>query len=193
MTSTVRTQALRPPFRDLLRTAIFFVIGSWFGPYLVRLIYSASEVQWSPVARAHVWLHSTLGNRPAIALQFGVVEVVFGLLIGIALGLSCYRCCYNAVGWFGVGYLVLPQLPHIGFVGPRPLDQPTIQLLARVVLFAATAFPAAWLAAHARRQRDFRRRAGLCVYCAYNLTGNVSGICPECGQPAKKAQQAWQA
>ena len=23
----------------------------------------------------------------------------------------------------------------------------------------------------------------LCAYCGYNLTGNVSGICPECGEP----------
>lgn len=30
-----------------------------------------------------------------------------------------------------------------------------------------------------RRYR--RRRRGLCVRCGYNLTGNVSGICPECG------------
>ena len=27
-----------------------------------------------------------------------------------------------------------------------------------------------------------RRRKGLCIHCCYNLTGNVSGICPECGQ-----------
>jgi len=26
-----------------------------------------------------------------------------------------------------------------------------------------------------------RRRAGLCIKCGYNLTGNVSGRCPECG------------
>jgi hypothetical protein len=26
-----------------------------------------------------------------------------------------------------------------------------------------------------------RRRAGLCVACSYDLTGNVSGVCPECG------------
>lgn len=26
-----------------------------------------------------------------------------------------------------------------------------------------------------------RRRDGLCVTCAYNLTGNTSGVCPECG------------
>jgi hypothetical protein len=24
---------------------------------------------------------------------------------------------------------------------------------------------------------------GTCRYCSYNLTGNVSGICPECGNP----------
>lgn len=28
-----------------------------------------------------------------------------------------------------------------------------------------------------------RRRAdGLCVHCGYNLTGNFTGVCPECGE-----------
>ena len=27
-----------------------------------------------------------------------------------------------------------------------------------------------------------RRKAGLCVGCAYDLTGNESGVCPECGE-----------
>jgi hypothetical protein len=26
-----------------------------------------------------------------------------------------------------------------------------------------------------------RRKMGLCAHCGYNLTGNVSGVCPECG------------
>lgn len=29
-----------------------------------------------------------------------------------------------------------------------------------------------------------RRRRGLCLTCGYNLTGNVSGVCPECGAAA---------
>ena len=29
--------------------------------------------------------------------------------------------------------------------------------------------------------REERRRRGLCVRCGYDLTGNVSGTCPECG------------
>ena len=26
-----------------------------------------------------------------------------------------------------------------------------------------------------------RRREGLCLSCGYDLTGNESGVCPECG------------
>jgi hypothetical protein len=31
------------------------------------------------------------------------------------------------------------------------------------------------------RRRKFRRRSAACEKCGYNLTGNVSGVCPECG------------
>ena len=31
-------------------------------------------------------------------------------------------------------------------------------------------------------RRHRRRRKGLCLKCGYNLTGNVSGVCPECGE-----------
>lgn len=34
-----------------------------------------------------------------------------------------------------------------------------------------------------------RARRGLCRSCGYNLTGNVSGICPECGTAVKAAQR----
>jgi hypothetical protein len=32
-----------------------------------------------------------------------------------------------------------------------------------------------------REFRSLRRRRGLCVSCGYDLAGNVSGTCPECG------------
>jgi hypothetical protein len=35
-----------------------------------------------------------------------------------------------------------------------------------------------------RRYR--RRRKGLCTRCGYDLTGNVSGTCPECGTEVKQ-------
>ncbi len=32
-------------------------------------------------------------------------------------------------------------------------------------------------------RRYCRRRGNRCVGCGYSLTGNVSGVCPECGKP----------
>ncbi|MHC4445181.1 MAG: hypothetical protein ACYTF1_05500 [Planctomycetota bacterium] len=31
-------------------------------------------------------------------------------------------------------------------------------------------------------RRKQRRANNLCINCSYNLTGNTSGICPECGE-----------
>jgi hypothetical protein len=39
---------------------------------------------------------------------------------------------------------------------------------------------AAWLAFRFWRGKA-RRRKGACLRCGYDLTGNVSGVCPECG------------
>jgi len=48
-----------------------------------------------------------------------------------------------------------------------------------LLLYPCLAFPGV-----IRRRRQNRRRAqGLCPRCGYNLTGNVSGACPECGTP----------
>ena len=39
--------------------------------------------------------------------------------------------------------------------------------------------------------RKKRKRSGpFCPSCAYNLTGNTSGICPECGTPTAAGKQA---
>lgn len=39
-------------------------------------------------------------------------------------------------------------------------------------------------------RRAFRRqRLGRCVHCDYDLTGNVSGVCPECGEKIASIQQ----
>ena len=44
-----------------------------------------------------------------------------------------------------------------------------------VLIFAAWAYDAT----HGKRARW--KRAGRCAHCGYDLTGNVSGKCPECG------------
>jgi hypothetical protein len=46
-------------------------------------------------------------------------------------------------------------------------------------------YPAAALTLRIRRRRA-AVRSGRCRACGYNLFGNVSGICPECGTPVRK-------
>jgi len=50
-----------------------------------------------------------------------------------------------------------------------------------VVLLALYPF-VAFLRGPWRRHR--RRRRGHCARCGYDLHGNLSGVCPECGSPA---------
>lgn len=46
------------------------------------------------------------------------------------------------------------------------------------VLFACPS--AYWL--RLRRRRRWRQRQGRCYHCGYDLQGNASGVCPECGR-----------
>jgi hypothetical protein len=53
------------------------------------------------------------------------------------------------------------------------------------VLFAP--YPAFVLARLLRKRTPaWRRRHGLCARCGYDLTGNTSGVCPECGRAARQ-------
>ena len=46
-----------------------------------------------------------------------------------------------------------------------------------------------WLRQQLDRHVGRRRMAlGLCIACGYDLTGNVSGVCPECGKATANAQ-----
>ena len=45
----------------------------------------------------------------------------------------------------------------------------------------AIALPTAWL-----WRRDRRHPPGHCPNCGYNLTGNESGVCPECAAPVRQ-------
>lgn len=50
---------------------------------------------------------------------------------------------------------------------------------AVALLFAA--YPLIALIQSPARRRRYRSEHGLCIKCGYDLTGNVSGVCPECG------------
>jgi hypothetical protein len=57
---------------------------------------------------------------------------------------------------------------------------------AVVALFLAT--PLLFIISHIRQRG--RRMPGNCHTCGYNLTGNTSGVCPECGTPVPSKPEA---
>jgi len=62
-----------------------------------------------------------------------------------------------------------------------PLHVLAVRGASWVPLALLAAYPAvAFVCGPVRRWR--RRRKGRCVRCGYDLTGNVSGVCPECGE-----------
>jgi hypothetical protein len=65
----------------------------------------------------------------------------------------------------------------------------TVLLPYWMLLVGVLGAPAIWsVNALTRRVRRRRRsRRGCCERCAYDLTGNASGVCPECGTPVAKA------
>ncbi|MCH8146427.1 MAG: hypothetical protein IH987_00305 [Planctomycetes bacterium] len=67
---------------------------------------------------------------------------------------------------------------------PRPLTSIlVIHAPILPILVILTAYPTfAFIRGPLRRYR--RRKRGLCLRCGYNLEGNVSGVCPECGEEA---------
>ena len=76
-------------------------------------------------------------------------------------------------------------VPEVRWRSKVPTIPPTrltdIQVWAWMVVAAFAAYPTfAFFRGPLRRHR--RRRRGLCLRCAYNLEGNVSGVCPECGE-----------
>ena len=68
-------------------------------------------------------------------------------------------------------------------VSLNPHEVRWIHLPGSLVLLLLALYPTiTFVRGPLRRYR--RREKGCCLKCGYNLTGNVSGVCPECGEPA---------
>ena len=71
-------------------------------------------------------------------------------------------------------------VPHYEWEYKRYSRFPTIVLPLWIPFVLFATYPAvAMIRTHRRRKRQ--RAEGCCSTCGYDLRGNVSGICPECG------------
>ena len=120
-------------------------------------------------------------RRLLVNLLLAHAVASYGVLLAVTLR-------YGAQG-FGV-WLVAPAWSLVA-VWDVSTDRPWLTLAAVDGSYAAC-FAATLLLRRRTRRRSLRSRrlvAGRCTECGYDLTGNVSGTCPECGDPtAPKAR-----
>lgn len=119
------------------------------------------------------------------------------IMVSYQARVMCDRFTYRGSGRFlGIGYRITFGEVETKVSCPTAVDDQLQPLTQSVPRFRFYSFYApTWLtfsvfAAYPafvalRRFRRYRasRREGSCRECGYDLTGNESGICPECGKP----------
>jgi len=110
---------------------------------------------------------------------------------------GCYGCTghstplWNSARWFfdsskAQSLPLSAYLPHKSWRVRRSDNNQVSYIIVTTPPFAIV-LSVATLVAFAFGRR--RAQAGCCAFCNYNLTGNISGICPECGTPIPKETQ----
>ena len=98
------------------------------------------------------------------------------LLVTLAAG-SVYILLALAVCWF-MNYTIGGAV-KLGFAGGPSIGWTTFGMLLIGTPIVAVVVASSLTPAHVPP-------AHLCRQCGYDLTGNVSGVCPECGRPTHR-------
>jgi hypothetical protein len=122
-----------------------------------------SPIQWPP--RLVIFSVAPVGPVLFAALCTWIGRQVRSFVVlPCAIGLGLILCEY--------GYSATPRFL-------RSLPDTPVRAIFWLVLY-----PCMYVALLRIRRRP-RQRHAFCPTCEYDLTGNVSGICPECGSPVE--------
>ncbi|HEY8747029.1 MAG TPA: hypothetical protein VIM11_03575 [Tepidisphaeraceae bacterium] len=138
---------------------------------LSLLFCAAAAVLWAGHFSSDVWLFgtdTTVGELHSLGSGWTYVHRISGSAVPVECTLG--RFSYSIVPLYYKG-------PGSGTVGMEcALRGPYW-----AVLLLTSILPVAWVVSRVRRKRiSF---CPTCPNCTYNLTGNTSGVCPECGAP----------
>ena len=142
--------------------------GKWAGTAVVALLVVAWAASWR---RGFGLSQGFPGGYNAAALVKGSIEAHF-------VREPSYRPTDPAVSWRSFDISRYPDavwMPRyesraIGSGSDAALDLPLWTLLLPVIIAKGLLW-----------HFDRRRPPGICVKCAYDLSGNRTGLCPECG------------
>ncbi len=101
---------------------------------------------------------------------------------------ECYRvddhlstCKLKNAHAHSIGLLASRQFVGFAWITCASLDRRFLFLILPFWFLTLVPLVGTIVVARAPLRSWHRRRRGCCAICAYNLTGNISGVCPECG------------
>jgi hypothetical protein len=157
----------RVPWTIAMRTrSRFRRIAKWTGTSMLAAILALYMLNTG-------WLVESNTRQLAVFGSYGGIESTWALT--------------NSVGhWRSPGMRLMPNWPGVAGCWrysalPRYSTTPCFATLSIPLWLplALVGTPTAWL-----WLRDRRSKPGHCQRCGYDLTGNISHVCPECGQRA---------
>lgn len=94
----------------------------------------------------------------------------------LILSVACAICigALFAVTYWGIRYIGGGDPSEAVDIYLVPLVLAALYPVFAIIHWMQTAF--------ARHRLSQRQKLGLCINCLYDLTGNTSGVCPECGR-----------
>ncbi|OWY71580.1 hypothetical protein B7486_07795 [cyanobacterium TDX16] len=116
------------------------------------------------------------------AAQIVFISVAFGSSLGLLRVPS--KACWIVGGVFGLASGWVITLYAFVLTGLSSYSRWNSPLWTGLASFTAVWIPLAALMISRTRKLATRNTNG-CESCGYNLTGNISGWCPECGAPCK--------
>lgn len=143
----------------------FVLIGSITAAFLLDVL--TVDV----VAIVAIWLGSTVRGGSRRAIKWALALVIYYMVLSAAFSLTALTGHSAAIRLSG-----------------RSLSKEEIPWLvaSMIAVFLWAMVNALFLRqALLEEKREARRRSGLCVTCGYDLTGNITGRCPECGAPTQ--------
>jgi hypothetical protein len=119
------------------------------------------------------------------------IAIVIWLVFGFAFAMDCFaflRLGYRLIGWvFTLAHGCVCVVALTSWVVVLCFTSPWVEYHIAVLGGGLIGFLILWIPVlvflERRARRRLRQERGCCPVCNYSLTGNISGICPECGQP----------